>query len=514
VNRAGVENGYQAEREALERVLRSGIFDRSPNLASILSYVCRMYFEGRSAEIKEYNVAVEALGRPPEFDKRRDSIVRVEAHRLRKRLERYYAGPGASDPVRIVLREGTYAPEFIHRETSVQGEPTAGQTPTPMEEAAKSWRTTLRSGASLAVGLALAIAAAWAAWRLWPQQTPSAPASSESRVENAGAAAGAPGEEIRILAGRGPGQYIDHYGQVWEGDRFFQGGAAVTTQQIMVRGLDPNLFASKREGDFSYRIPLKPGDYELHLLFAETEYGEGNPLGGSEGYRVFDVFLNGKQILRTFDVISDAGGNNLADMRVFKNVRPGSDGFLQLDFQSSSAGRAFVNAIEILPGINGRLRPIRMVARRQPYKDPQGRIWHPDHFVNAGILIVRPIVPWNYPNPELYRGERYGHFTYSIPVAEGVYGVSFYFNEFWWGPTAPGSGGVGSRIFRVYCNHQLLLDYFDLFREAGGSMKPLIKTFHGLRPNARGKLVFDFEPVVNYALINALEVFDETPASR
>jgi hypothetical protein len=52
------------EKSELEAVLASGIFDRSPSLAQILTYVCQKHFEGSANQIKEYNIAVDALGRP------------------------------------------------------------------------------------------------------------------------------------------------------------------------------------------------------------------------------------------------------------------------------------------------------------------------------------------------------------------------------------------------------------------------------------------------------------------
>jgi len=79
---------FAQERRELEAVLASGIFHRAPNLAQLLTYVCAKYFEGSGEHIKEYNIAVDALGRPSDFDQKRDSIVRVEAHRLRKRPAR------------------------------------------------------------------------------------------------------------------------------------------------------------------------------------------------------------------------------------------------------------------------------------------------------------------------------------------------------------------------------------------------------------------------------------------
>src|SRR3982750_4520983 len=104
---------YPLEREAVQRVLHSGIFDRAPNLALILKYVCERFFEGPLEAVREYNIAIDALGRPSDFDQKRDSIVRVEAHRLRKRLREYYEADGADHAIRIEIPPGQYAPQFL-----------------------------------------------------------------------------------------------------------------------------------------------------------------------------------------------------------------------------------------------------------------------------------------------------------------------------------------------------------------------------------------------------------------
>ena len=83
----------------------------------MLTYVCAKYFEGAGEQIKEYNIAVEALGRPADFDQKRDSIVRVEAHRLRKRLREYYEADGADHAIRIEIPPGQYAPRFLPART-------------------------------------------------------------------------------------------------------------------------------------------------------------------------------------------------------------------------------------------------------------------------------------------------------------------------------------------------------------------------------------------------------------
>ena len=101
------------EKAELDSVLSSGILERAPTLAHLLVYVCSKYFDGAGEQVKEYNIAVEALGRPPDFDQKRDSIVRVEAHKLRKRLREYYQTEGADHPIRIEIPPGQYAPKFI-----------------------------------------------------------------------------------------------------------------------------------------------------------------------------------------------------------------------------------------------------------------------------------------------------------------------------------------------------------------------------------------------------------------
>src|SRR5438105_5995584 len=108
---------FAQEKHELDAILASGIFNRAPNLAHVLTYVCTKYFEGSAEQIKEYNIAVDALGRPADFDQKRDSIVRVEAHRLRKRLREYYDAEGAEHALRIDIPAGQYAPRFLPRGT-------------------------------------------------------------------------------------------------------------------------------------------------------------------------------------------------------------------------------------------------------------------------------------------------------------------------------------------------------------------------------------------------------------
>jgi hypothetical protein len=105
--------------------------------------------------------------------------------------------------------------------------------------------------------------------------------------------------------------------------------------------------------------------------------------------------------------------------------------------------------------------------------------------------------------------ERYGNFSYAIPVDEGEYAVRLHFAEKYWGRENLGGGGVGSRVFDVFCNGAALVRNLDIYKEVGAN-RALLKTFHRLKPNAQGKLLLSFVPVRNYASLHALEVEDES----
>jgi len=104
-------------REHLAAVLASAPFARSHRLQRFLEYVVERELTGRRDDIQEYAIGLEVFDRGDSFDPRSDSIVRVEARRLRERLADYYAGDGRREPVRIVLPKRGYVPSFEHRRT-------------------------------------------------------------------------------------------------------------------------------------------------------------------------------------------------------------------------------------------------------------------------------------------------------------------------------------------------------------------------------------------------------------
>ena len=102
----------EAVRKQLEHILASSGFRASESLRRLLRYTVEAALAGRGDSLKEYTLGVEALGRSESFDPHQDTIVRVQARKLRERLAAYYAAEGNGESFRIVYRPGSYLPAF------------------------------------------------------------------------------------------------------------------------------------------------------------------------------------------------------------------------------------------------------------------------------------------------------------------------------------------------------------------------------------------------------------------
>ncbi len=96
---------------ALDRILRSRVFVKAERASQLLRFVVSKSLAGKAEEIKESTIALEVFGRTG-YDPKIDSVVRVEAHKLRALLAKYYQEEGAADPIRIEIPRGNYAPVF------------------------------------------------------------------------------------------------------------------------------------------------------------------------------------------------------------------------------------------------------------------------------------------------------------------------------------------------------------------------------------------------------------------
>jgi Malectin domain len=379
---------FSRESRELQSILASGVFDRSPMLAQLLRYVCTRHFEGSPESIKEYSIAVDVLGRSQDFDPKKDSIIRVQFHRLREKLHEYYANGGANQEVQIVIPHGHYAPQFVYHEDAgaheEPGEPIASFSAPPELEAAipavsaHPGKAFLHRSVWVVGGFAVLGAVVFLL--------------GESGLRKRVDAAIVPtpvGDTIRVLAGLTDGSYTDGYGHVWGADRFFHGGTiAGTAPNHPIWGTrDARIYQSWRQGAFTYDLPAKPGSYELRLYFAETYYGDGNAAGfGGENTRFFDISVNGVVVKRHLSIAGD-GGVNVAVVKVFQNVSPASDGFVHIGF-AKATNEPFVNAIELSPGIPNKLTPIRLIAQPPGYTDSKGQVWASDRLAVGGQVVI------------------------------------------------------------------------------------------------------------------------------
>jgi hypothetical protein len=520
-----VDSLEQENRMELERVLASPNFRRAPALCKFLSYICESYFKGLAHEIKEYNIAVSALGRRSGFDPQVDPIVRVSAHSLRKRLENYYQGEGRLNPIRITLPIGSYVPIF-HKLSA--DERRAATTPPPVLEivdgskplvsepevvrdilrptSAPSAREPLSREISslpeasipakrqnwrlvLAVLLILLVVSAYALLRHHQRTT-------DRALGDPHGLATAPLLAFRLGLGQ---EWVDHAGQVWSPDSYCHGGSRRQNDVKLISGVsDPEILARELTGDFHCAVPVAPGSYELHLFFVDLS-------GAAVAAHRALVLVNGQQ--HRYDIVCDSEGTGRAAIKVLIDVKPGADGAIHLD---AGDDQAFLSAVEIFRGVPGKMLPVHISASAISYADATGVSWLSDRYFAGGSQLQRALASVGTDQPRLYQWERYGRFRYYLPVVDGkTYSIRLYFSEGYFGRDKLVSGGPGSRVFDVFVNGHTLLRNFDILSEASPGHDSVVKTFSGIEPLNDGIIEVEFQPIHDYALVNAIEITPE-----
>jgi hypothetical protein len=95
--------------------VNSHVLHGSESLCKLLRYLAKHALDHPGSPIKEYQIATEIFGRSDDFDPQLDSMVRVQAGRLRGKLAEYYNSDGVEDPILVELPKGTYVLSFHHR---------------------------------------------------------------------------------------------------------------------------------------------------------------------------------------------------------------------------------------------------------------------------------------------------------------------------------------------------------------------------------------------------------------
>jgi len=147
-------------RAELDRMAVSDVFLSSPQLVSFLRFVVESTLQGKQDRIKGYTIGVEVLRRDVSFDPQTDPIVRVEATRLRRAMERYYGGPGADDKILIDIPLGSYVPTFRYRELKSSPAPPRARWGASLRPAIRNYPF-VSAGALLVVAVILAAAFVW-----------------------------------------------------------------------------------------------------------------------------------------------------------------------------------------------------------------------------------------------------------------------------------------------------------------------------------------------------------------
>ena len=144
-------------------MLASEPFANADRLSRFLRYVVERTLDGESDQLKEYAVGVSVFDRSEQYDPRVDSIVRVEAGRLRTKIDEYYRSCDGSDAIVIRLPKGSYAPVFELR----SGATPQSVPPSRQRTASLNWRWPV-------AGLAVAVVAlvAVVAWPVAPAAPP------------------------------------------------------------------------------------------------------------------------------------------------------------------------------------------------------------------------------------------------------------------------------------------------------------------------------------------------------
>ncbi|MGA2833148.1 MAG: malectin domain-containing carbohydrate-binding protein [Terracidiphilus sp.] len=492
----------QAEKDELNWLLTSGVLGRSSNLARMLTFVCEKHFQGQDDQITEYSIATEALGRRDHFDPQDDTIVRVTAHSLRKRLQEIYQTDGVNRPVHIQIPLGNYMPSFVH--IGADGAPGVQEElaphslsgralpdahvpdGTPRPKRLSRWLVAAAIVAAFSILCGYYVIVHRSGTKKAVVSMPGLPTALPQ-----------PKNTIRALMGTGRKTYVDHSGYTWTPGNYCSSGDNVSVAAQKIMGTeDPYLYLGGIRGIAHCVFPVKPGEYEIHFHFAETSDLQ------TATHSVFLSINAGTDI--NFDVVDNAGGDGIATSYVLTGIRPENDGAIHLDYTSEVS---LLNAVEILPSDSDNLLPVRITASPFPITDSANKLWLSDRYFVGGR---RGLIPDSAKsaNRGIYSYHRVGRFRYDIPVTPlGMYRVTLYFNEPWFGEHNLVNGGRGSRIFNVSCNGSMILKNLDIIAEGGTN--PVIKTFDNIQASTRGKIELSFIPVVNYPEINAIEVIPE-----
>jgi hypothetical protein len=142
----------------VERVLNSSTFRNAEVLRRLLKFIAEKSTVGETEQLKEYTIAVDGLGKSPDYDPRQDSLVRIEIGRLRNKLADYYRTEGEYDPVVLTIPKGQFRLISETRPPLLSVQPASQPATTPMPLIAPGKKGRLRIQT-----VVISVLAVWAA---------------------------------------------------------------------------------------------------------------------------------------------------------------------------------------------------------------------------------------------------------------------------------------------------------------------------------------------------------------
>jgi Malectin domain len=280
-------------------------------------------------------------------------------------------------------------------------------------------------------------------------------------------------------------------------DEDFSGGSTASVTHAIDTSAVTNpapqaVYQSNRYGNFNYAEGgLTAGaSFTVRLHFAE-EYWT------TAGSRIFNVTINGQQVLTNFDILATAGAEYKAVVEQFTTTAD-SSGKVTIVF-STVKDNAQVNGVEILP-----MSPPPTTTQINS-GGPATGTWVADEDFSAGSTasVTHAIDTSAVTNPApqaVYQSNRYGNFSYAVAglSAGKSYTVRLHFAEEYW-TTA------GSRIFNVTINGQQVLTNFDILATAGAEYKAVVEQFT-TTADSSGKVTIVFSTVKDNAQVNGIEI--------
>ena len=288
-------------------------------------------------------------------------------------------------------------------------------------------------------------------------------------------------KDVVLAVNAGGPETVDGSGLVFLADTFFAGGWKATRSSGVDAASDDLIYQSERVGDFSYTIPLEEGHYLVTLKFAEIYWDEN-------GRRVFDVFVEDHKVVADLDIHAVAGKFKAHDRCIPVWVR---DGALNLDFRAD-ADYPKISGFVVEKWDGGSQWGINAGGPR--LVDGDGIVYEEDMFHSSGARAgTSAELPGNGDGGP-YRTERFGAFSYDIPLPDGVYQVTLKFAEIYWKEP-------GKRVFDVSVEGREVLGGLDLLTRVG-PLDPYDFTVLAVVEDRELNIVFT--PRVNWAKVSAV----------